>query len=87
MDAATFDRFLALLDKHWASPHRSARVAAELHQWREKAATEARRPFVGKPSPPPLRRITGTHIGHLCRNAVRRLSEPYLFLSDFFIYG
>jgi hypothetical protein len=72
MDAATFDRFLVLLDKHWSDPQHSAQTAAELHEWRE---AEARR--LGQPSP--MHRITGANLGALCRKALTRLSDPYFF--------
>lgn len=65
MDAATFDRFLVLLDKHWAQPRCMEQTATDLHEWRE---AEARRT-----GGPPPRRISGKNLTDLCYRALHRL--------------
>jgi hypothetical protein len=68
MDAATFDRFLVLLDKHWASPQRIKKTAIELNAWREAEAR--RKGDMGMP----LRLITAKNLSDLCGKALNRLS-------------
>jgi hypothetical protein len=59
MDAATFDRFLVLLDQYWGSNLRWAKTASELHEWR---VAEARR--TGNQGQP-LRRFTRKNLSNL----------------------
>jgi hypothetical protein len=68
MDPVTFDRFIGLLDAHWADPARWVQMATELAKWR---TAEARR--LGHRGP--VRQYTNRDLKYLCWNAVSRASS------------
>jgi hypothetical protein len=71
MDDSTFYRFLGLLDKHWAmGPRRWGQIATELNEWARRTTNPQQQQHG------PLRHFTAQKLGTLCRDAIRRLSDP-----------